>query len=218
MSTSTREAAGRTVLTLRERISVPMLVWLVVLWLLLWGDLSWANVISGTLVGLLVTVVLPLPALRFGIRLRPVRIVVLLARFLLDLVRSSFHVARLAVRPGRQPRNSVVRVPLHSDSDLFVTMTAELTSLVPGSIIVEIGTPSRQGHGSLFIHALGAETPEDRERIRRDTLLLERRIMRTFATRAALAEYEEHCIADGTAATCDHGAPTLTPTPERSAP
>lgn len=222
MSTGTRDAAGRTVLSVRERISVPMLVWLVVLWLLLWGDLSWANVISGTVVGLLVTIVLPLPALRFGIRVRPLRVVALLARFLLDLVRSSIHVARLAVRPGRQPRNSVVRVPLHSDSDLFVAMTAELTSLVPGSIIVEIGTPSRQGHGSLYIHAIGVETAQARDRIRRDTLLLERRIMRTFATRTALAEYEERCIADGSTATCDHdvvgAAPAAgkTPTHQRS--
>ncbi len=35
------------VLSLRERVSVPMLVWLVVLWLLLWGDLSWRTSCPG---------------------------------------------------------------------------------------------------------------------------------------------------------------------------
>jgi multicomponent Na+:H+ antiporter subunit E len=186
------------VLSLRERISLPLLVWLVVLWLLLWGDLSWANVISGTLLGLLVTVVLPLPPVRFDVRVRPLRIAALLARFVVDLFAASAQVAGLAVRPGRQPRNSVVGVPLHSGSDLFVAMTAQLVSLVPGSVVVEIGAPSaRGGQGSIFVHALGVDTEEGRERIRRETLLTERRVVRTFAAPRAYAEYLERCRADG---------------------
>ncbi|WP_380159608.1 Na+/H+ antiporter subunit E [Kineococcus sp. R86509] len=193
-----------TVTSLRERVSLPILVWLVVLWLLLWGDVSWANVISGTLLGLLVTVVLPLPRVRFGMRIRPLRIVALFARFLVDLVAASGQVAWLAVRPGRQPRNSVVRVPLHSGSDLFVAMTAELVSLVPGSVVVEIGAPSAQGgQGSIYIHALGVTGEEGRERIRREVLLTERRIMTTFAEPAAYAEYLDRCRADGSAALCE---------------
>jgi multicomponent Na+:H+ antiporter subunit E len=195
------------VLSLRERVSLPVLVWLVVLWLLLWGDVSWANVISGTLLGLLVTVVLPLPRVRFGMRVRPLRIVALFARFLVDLVAASGQVAWLAVRPGRQPRNSVVRVPLHSGSDLFVAMTAELVSLVPGSVVVEIGAPSaRGGQGSIYIHALGVTGEEGRERIRREVLLTERRIMTTFAEPAAYAEYLDRCRADGSAALCERSS------------
>jgi multicomponent Na+:H+ antiporter subunit E len=193
-----------TVLSLGRRVSLPMLVWLVVLWLLLWGDVSWANVVSGTLLGVLITVVLPLPRVRFGVRIRPLRIVALFGRFLHDLVAASAQVAWLAVRPGRQPRNSVVRVPLHSGSDLFVAMTAELVSLVPGSVIVEIGAPSaRGGHGSLYVHALGVASAAGRDRIRREILLTERRIMRTFAEPEAYAEYLDRCRADGSAALCD---------------
>ncbi|MEZ0163167.1 Na+/H+ antiporter subunit E [Kineococcus sp. LSe6-4] len=193
---------------LRERVSLPLLGWLVVLWLLLWGDLSWANVVSGTLLGLLVTVVLPLPAVSFGVRLRPVRIVLLLGRFLLDLVAASAQVAWLAVRPGPQPRNSVVRVPLHSGSDLFVTMTAELVSLVPGSVIVEIGAPSALGgQGSLYLHALGVDSEAGRQRTRRTVLLTERRVMRTFATSRAYDEYLERCRADGSDSLCAGSRP-----------
>ena len=192
------------VLSLRERVSLPILVWLVVLWLLLWGDVSWANVISGTFLGLLVTIVLPLPRVRFGVRIRPLRVLALFARFLVDLFAASAQVAWLAVRPGRQPRNSVVRVPLHSGSDLFVAMTAELVSLVPGSVVVELGAPSaRGGEGSIYIHALGVASEEGRERIRREVLLTERRIMKTFAEPRAYAEYLDRCRADGSAALCD---------------
>ncbi|WP_432572016.1 Na+/H+ antiporter subunit E [Kineococcus sp. SYSU DK005] len=192
---------------LRERISPPVLAWLVVLWLLLWGDVSWANVLSGLAVALLVVLVLPLPRVRFGVRLRPLRLLALLARFAVDLVVASAQVAWLAVRPGRQPRNSVVGVPLHSGSDLFVTLTAELTSLVPGSVVVEVGAPSAHGEGFLYLHALGVHTAAGRERVRRRTLLLEQRLVRTLAAPRALAEYEERCRADGSATTRDAGAP-----------
>ncbi|MFB9377170.1 Na+/H+ antiporter subunit E [Kineococcus gynurae] len=187
----------------RERISIPVLVWLVLLWQMLWGDLSVANTLSGLALGLLVMIVLPLPRVTFGIRFRPLRILALLGHFVVDLVAASAQVAWLAVRPGRQPRNAVVRIPLHSESDLFVAMTAELTSLVPGSLIIEIGTPSANGQGSLYVHALGVDTPEGRQDVRRTVLTLERRIMRTFAEPAALAEYERRAAADGSAAVCD---------------
>ena len=86
----------------------------------------------------------------------------------------------------------------------FVSLTAELVSLVPGSVIVEIGAPSdRGGQGSLYIHALGVHTDEGRERIRREVLLTERRIMRTFATPQVYAEYLDRCRADGSAALCE---------------
>nr|WP_281373076.1 Na+/H+ antiporter subunit E [Kineococcus aurantiacus] len=191
---------------MRERVSPPLLVWLVVLWLLLWGDVSWANVVSGTVLALLVTVVLPMPKVTFGVRLRPLRIVALLARFVVDLFAASAQVAWLAVRPGRQPRNSVVKVPLHSGSDLFVTMTAELVSLVPGSVIVELGAPSLQGgQGSIYVHALGVDTEEGRQRIRREVLLTERRVLRTFATPQVYAQYLDRCRADGSDSLCDGG-------------
>lgn len=192
------------VLSLRERVSLPMLVWLVVLWLLLWGDVSWANIISGTLLGLLVMIVLPLPMVSFGVRIRPVRLVALLLRFFLDLFAASAQVAWLAVKPGQQPHNSVIGVPLHSGSDLFVSLTAEMVSLVPGSVIVEIGAPSATGgQGSLYIHALGVADAEGRERIRREVLLTERRIMRTLAAPKAYAEYLDRCRADGSDALCE---------------
>ncbi|MEZ0493376.1 Na+/H+ antiporter subunit E [Kineococcus sp. TBRC 1896] len=196
------------VLSLRGRVSLPVLVWLVVLWLLLWGDLSWANVLSGTLVGLLVTVVLPLPPVPSRLRVRPVRVLLLLGRFLVDLFAASAQVAWLAVRPGPQPRSSVVRIPLHSGSDLVVTMTAELVSLVPGSVVVEIGAPSALGgQGSIYIHALGVDSAQGRERTRRTVLLTERRIMRTVAAPQDYAEYLERCRADGSDALCGGNRP-----------
>ena len=53
------------------RHQLPLLVWLVVVWILLWGTWSWANVVSGVVVGLLVMLLLPLPPVVGGTRVRP---------------------------------------------------------------------------------------------------------------------------------------------------
>ena len=43
------------------RRAVPV-VWLMLVWVLLWGTFSWANVLGGLAIGLLVLLLFPLPA------------------------------------------------------------------------------------------------------------------------------------------------------------
>ena len=47
------------------------LVWLTVLWVALWGDVSIANVVAGIVVGTVVCLAFPLPPLRMHLRIRP---------------------------------------------------------------------------------------------------------------------------------------------------
>ena len=53
------------------RHQTPLLAWLVVVWMLLWGTWSWANLISGFVLALVVTVFLPLPPVVGGARVHP---------------------------------------------------------------------------------------------------------------------------------------------------
>jgi multicomponent Na+:H+ antiporter subunit E len=55
----------------RVRHQLPLLAWLVLVWILLWGTLSWANVVSGVVVALLLMLLLPLPPVAGGARVRP---------------------------------------------------------------------------------------------------------------------------------------------------
>ena len=52
----------------RLRSQLPLLAWLVVVWILLWGTWSWANLLSGLAVALVVMLVLPLPPVVGGTR------------------------------------------------------------------------------------------------------------------------------------------------------
>src|SRR4051794_3324598 len=101
----------------RWRSRLPALLWLVLVWNLLWGTWSWANLITGLFLALLVTTLLPLPPEAGGLRFRPWPALVYAVRFLLDLVVSCAQVAVLAFRPTA-PRGAIVAVPVRTDNDL----------------------------------------------------------------------------------------------------
>ena len=90
-------------MTSQVRHQLPLLVWLVLVWILLWGTWSWANLISGVVVALAVTVLLPLPPVVGGTRLRPAALLRFLGHFFVDLVVSAAQVACATARgrPGR---------------------------------------------------------------------------------------------------------------------
>lgn len=156
------------------------LVWLVAVWLLLWGDVSPWLVTSGLLVAVGTCLVFPLPPLRLRMFVWPTGLAVLVGRLAVDMVRASAQVAWLALRPGPLPANAVIRVDLRSSSDLVLTMTAELISLVPGSAVVE----ARRSTHSLFVHVLAAGDAAGADRARRDVLAQEDRVLRAFAIRS----------------------------------
>lgn len=139
------------------------LLWLTLVWIALWRDLSVANVLAGLLVALGVSLVFPLPRLRVGGRVHPWHLFVLLTRFLVDAVVASFQVAWLTLQFRRRPRSAVIGVTLRSDSDLVLTLVAELSTLVPGTLAVE----ARRHTHTVYLHVLdlGGDTVEDfRER------------------------------------------------------
>ena len=167
----------------RLRASWAMLLWLTAVWVLLWGDISLANVVNGVIVAVAVTTLLPLPATPFNGRFRPLGLLWLVVRFLGDVVVASVEVAWLALR-GRKPDGAVIRVQLRSHSDIYLTMTAGMTSLIPGSIVIE----AHRLTGTLYIHNLDVSLHGGIEEAHRAVLSQEERILRAFASDAELAD------------------------------
>lgn len=137
------------------RRAVPV-VWLVLVWVLLWGTFSWANVISGTVVALVVLALFPLPHVAGTGWLRPGPTLRFAGRFVADLVVSSVQVAWWSIRRGPPIRSSVIEAPLHSDSEFVMTLVVETLSLVPGSVVIEVIPEQR----ALWAHVLGAADDE----------------------------------------------------------
>ncbi|MGZ4540620.1 MAG: Na+/H+ antiporter subunit E [Blastococcus sp.] len=170
----------------RLRHQVPLMVWLVLVWILLWGSWSWADLISGVLVALLVTALLPLPAVTGGLRVRPWPLVSFVGHFLLDLVVSGAQVAWQALRPGGHRRSAIVRVQLRVDSDLLLTIVAEVLSLVPGSLVLDLDREER----TIALHLLHVRDRYDVDRQKTGVLAMEDRVVRAFGTADDIAALE----------------------------
>jgi multicomponent Na+:H+ antiporter subunit E len=150
------------------RPRVLRVLWLTLVWVLLWGTFSWANVLGGLVVAVAVLVLFPLPAVTSGGRLRPLgllRVVLDVAR---DLAVSSVQVAWQSVRPGPPIRSSIVAVQIEEDSELLMALLVECLSLVPGSVVVEASAAER----TLWAHVLGADDEAAVERFRRQVARL----------------------------------------------
>lgn len=177
MSPYTRTTRRGNVRPTRYRaVQWPMVLWLALLWWVLWGSYSLLSLVGGVVVAVLVCFVLPLPPLRMSVRVRPVAVVVLVARFLGDVVLASLQVAWITVVPPRPLRNAIVRVPLRSESDFVQVVVAELLSLVPGSVVVEA---HRASH-TLYLHVIDVRDERDVDRFRERVWAQERRVVRAF--------------------------------------
>lgn len=154
-------------------------VWLLGIWLLLWGSVSPLAIVSGLIVGVGLLWATPQPAVELGLRFRPLAVISLLLFVTLDLFISSCRVAWNILTPNLPP-SGIYDVPLRVRGGLMITLVAIAVTAVPGSTVVD----ARPEDGVLEIHVLDASSPEAEQNIRRDVRLLEQRITAAFGSRA----------------------------------
>jgi multicomponent Na+:H+ antiporter subunit E len=150
--------------------------WLVLVWVLLWGTFSAANVLSGLAVAALITLLLPLPAVPVEGRLHPLSLVRLILTVVYYLVLSSVQVAYLAVKPGPPPLSAVLRAHLSVKSDLVLALAVNIFNLIPGSIVLEIDLSRRM----LYMHVIDVGSDEAVSRFYRQVAVIERLLIASF--------------------------------------
>ena len=157
-----------------------VICWLVLVWVLLWGTLSAANVLSGLAIALLITLLLPLPAVPVEGRLHPLSLVRLILTVAYYLVLSSVQVAYLAVKPGPPPLSAVLRAHLSVKSDLVLALAVNIFNLIPGSIVLEIDQSRRM----LYMHVIDVGSDEAVSRFYRQVAVIERLLVASFEREA----------------------------------
>lgn len=131
-------------------LRVWTLCWLTLVWILLWGTFSAANIASGLVVALVITLLLPLPRVPVEGRVRPLALLRLILYVAVKLVVSSAQVAWLAIRPGPPPVTAVLRAHLAVKSDLVLALAVGVLTLIPGSVVLEIDQKRRL----IYLHVL----------------------------------------------------------------
>lgn len=164
------------------RTELPLLVWLVIVWGALWRDFSPGNLLFGALIAVLVAKFFYLPPVELSGRFNVLRAVSFALVFLGKVAAASFLVLYLAVVKGPRVRSAVVAVPLRSHSDLIVTATGHVISLIPGSLVVEVDRST----STLYLHALNIYEEAGIAKIRQEVQNIEAALIRIMGTREEL--------------------------------
>lgn len=125
---------------------------LIILWLLLWQDVSAGSVVLGAIIAIAVLALGSRADAKKGGAHRLRAIFSYLYHLLADLVASSFNIAWDVVTPTSRSTPRVVRVPLRLRSDTAITALASSITLTPGSLTIEV-EESEEG-AALLVHML----------------------------------------------------------------
>lgn len=158
---------------------LPYLLYLVVVWVTLWGDLSVANVVSGLLVGGGLMLLFPAAGPGPMGALRPLKALRFAVYFLYKLAESSIVVAWEILTPGERINEGIVEVPVTGASDAVVTVVGNAISLTPGTLTVEV----RRDPPTIYVHVLHLHSIEQ---TRREVLNLERLVLDAFGSPEAI--------------------------------
>lgn len=170
-----------------------ILVWLTVLWLLLWDDLSVANVLSGLAVAAAVLAVARVPGLRHADdddrpRIRPLASLYLAGYVLYKLVEANLILAWEIITPKDKINVGVVAVPLRTDSEVAMMVVANVITLTPGTVTIEsVGSPPVLYVNVLHLHSI--------DEVRADLLHIEELCVRAFGSARARAQIAGEVIA-----------------------
>ena len=143
-------------------------------WAFATGSLSEVNLLVGFLVGMGVLHVVgeALGDARYAVRF--FRAIGLIGFFLIELALSSVRVAIDVLKPEMTMTPAVIAVPLDVRSDAEITLLANLISLTPGTLSLDVADDKP----CLYVHAMYGEDPEAvADEIKRS---FERRIQEVF--------------------------------------
>jgi multicomponent Na+:H+ antiporter subunit E len=160
----------------RVALRLWVLCWLILVWILLWGSFSAANVLSGLAIALVITVLLPLPVVPIEGRVHPFSLLRLIGLVAWYLVMSSLQLAWLAVKPGPPPLSAVLRAHLAIKSDLVLALAVNIINLTPGSIVLEIDQIRRM----IYVHVIDVGSERAVKTFYRQVAQIERMLVASF--------------------------------------
>jgi multicomponent Na+:H+ antiporter subunit E len=143
-------------------------------WVILSGDFSGPNLVVGLVFGYITLVLIEpqVPALK-GYPGRVPRILSFLGFFIKELVLANLRVGFDILTPPWHMKPGVIAMPLEARTELEITMVANLISLTPGTLSLDVSDDRKV----LYIHAMFLD---DEEELRRNLKEMECRALELF--------------------------------------
>jgi multicomponent Na+:H+ antiporter subunit E len=131
-------------------VTTKWTVSLAILWACMTGSLTPANLLMGFALSYVVLLVAEGPhAISHALR-RVQRVANLLLFFVWELALANLRVAWDVVTPGHRMRPGVIAVPLEARTDVEITLLANMVSLTPGTLSLDVSDDRRV----LYVHAM----------------------------------------------------------------
>lgn len=172
-----------------RRLSLAILLLLV--WVLLWGSASVANLLSGAVIIAVLFVAFPVEGEVGPSTVRPVGVLRLAASFLGSVIVANVLVSAAVFSPHRAIRQGIIKVSMHTDDPAIITIVTNFTALTPGSVVVHIDDDGP--NPVLWLHVL---TLGDPFAIARAAQRLERQCVMAFGTDEQVAAFGERGSTD----------------------
>ena len=153
---------------------VGIVLFLTLVWLAVTGSLTVANLLLGLVVALLSLGITRAHVSETTLKVRPVAALRLTLLFLKELALSAYRVALQVVTPRLALKPGIFAFPLTVKRDFEITLLANLITLTPGTLSVDVSEDRK----TLYVHALDCANPAA---LRRDIADgFERRIREAF--------------------------------------
>lgn len=164
----------------KGRPSFILFLWIVVMWQLLWGEITWANIAGGIGVALLISIFVPMPRVPVSdIRVNWPAMIALFATFIVDFIVASFTVAWLALRRSDPPPSAIVEIPMRTRDDLTLASAIALINLQPGGLVIDIDNRRK----TVLMHLLDGSSTGRIDKTIAQLGRLERQVVKAFENR-----------------------------------
>lgn len=144
---------------------------LAIVWAALTNDFSLVNLALGYTFGFVVLFATQRDAQPSAYFTRLPRVAAFLVFYLRELVLANVRVAADVVTPRQRARPGLVAIPLDARTDAEITILANLLSMTPGSLSVDVSDDRRV----LYVHAMFVADPDDLRREIKENM--ERRVL-----------------------------------------
>lgn len=144
---------------------------LALIWIAVSGDFSGSGLLTGFVLGYIILGITlrEVPAFAAYVRRVP-KIILFAGYFLRELIRSNLRVAWDVVTPTHYMKPAVIAVPLDAKTDGEIALVANLISLTPGTLTLDVSSDRRV----LYIHVMYLD---DLEQVRADIKRFEARVL-----------------------------------------
>jgi multicomponent Na+:H+ antiporter subunit E len=131
---------------------------LALIWVAVSGDFSGANLLAGFVLGYVILGITLREVPVFSVYVRRVPKIILFGGFFLrELFKANLRVAWDVVTPTHHMRPAVIAVPLDAKTEGEIALVANLISLTPGTLTLDISSD----HRVLYIHVMYLDDLEE---------------------------------------------------------